>query len=44
MAIVKAGTLDDTSELKPALHLWTESAMACTVIPEGVPAFPRNPG
>jgi hypothetical protein len=44
MAIVKAGTLDDTTDLKPALHLWTESAMACTVIPEGVPAFPRNPG
>lgn len=44
MAIVKAGTLDDTSELSPALHVWTESAMACTVIPEGVAKFARSPG
>lgn len=44
IAILKAGALDDTSWVTPSLHLWTESAMAMTVIPEGVPAFPRSPG
>ena len=42
--VIKAGTLDDTSWVAPALHIWTESAMAFTVIPEGVQSYPRNIG
>ena len=44
MAILKAGVLDDTSWVAPSLHVWTESAMACTTIPEGVAKFARSPG
>jgi hypothetical protein len=44
LAIVKAGALDDPSWVQPQVHVWTESAMACTAIPEGVPAFARNMG
>jgi hypothetical protein len=43
MVILKAGTLDDTSWLDPKVHVWTESAMACTQIPEGAMAFAKNP-
>ena len=43
LAIVKAGTLDDTSELDPKVHVWTESAMPFTKIPEGAMAFGKNP-
>ena len=28
VALIKAGTLDDTSWLEPTLHVWTESAQA----------------
>lgn len=44
LVFIKAGTLDDASWVTPRIHIWTESAMACTAIPEGVPAFPKNPG
>jgi hypothetical protein len=44
MVILKAGSLDDTSGLEPKVHVWTESAMAFTAIPEGVMAFPKNAG
>lgn len=44
LVFIKAGTLDDASWVKPQIHIWTGSAMACTAIPEGVPAFPKNPG
>ncbi len=35
-AFIKAGTLDDTSDLAPAVHVWTDSAQPWLVIPEGV--------
>jgi len=44
MVILKAGALDDTSWLEPTVHVWTESAMSFTAIPEGVMTFPRNAG
>ena len=43
LSIIKAGTLDDTSELDPKVHVWTESAMPFTKIPEGAMAFGKNP-
>lgn len=36
---VKPGTLDDTSWLKPNVHLWTSSKQAWVIIPQGVQAF-----
>jgi hypothetical protein len=36
---VKAGTLDDTSRLRPDSHYWTMRKQSWVVIPEGVPQF-----
>ena len=44
LVFLKAGALDDAGWVTPQVHIWTESAMACTVIPAEIPAFPKNPG
>jgi hypothetical protein len=36
---VKAGTLDDTSQLEPHAHYWTISRQPWTVLPDGIPCF-----
>jgi hypothetical protein len=41
---VKPGTLDDTSWLKPEMHLWTSSKQGWVIIPEGVKSFESQPG
>ena len=41
---VKAGTLDDTSDLRPDLHIWTRSKQPWVVLSEGTPCFEREPG
>jgi hypothetical protein len=41
VAIIKAGTLDDTSWLQPAVHIWTESAQEWVDVGE-TPAMPRG--
>ena len=41
---IKAGTLDDTSQLDPAVQVWTGSRQPWLSILEGKPAFERNPG
>ena len=46
VALIKAGTLDDTSWLEPTLHVWCESAQPWvplegqeqTMLPRGMPA------
>lgn len=40
---VKAGTLDDTSSIKPSLHIWTGSAQSWVAIDETAKTFPENP-
>ena len=40
---LKAGTLDDTSWVKPAVSIWCESAQGWVTTPEGVAAFAQNP-
>jgi len=40
---LKAGTLDDTSWVKPVANIWCESAQNWVAYPEGVPRFPQNP-
>lgn len=42
-AIVRPGTLDDRSWLRPAAHLWTRSAQPWFVFPEGVPRYETQP-
>jgi hypothetical protein len=41
---VKAGTLDDTSWVKPSLHIWTDSAQGWVVIDGDAQKVPKNPG
>jgi len=41
---IKPGTLDDTSDLKPDMHLWTSSKQPWVIIPEGVEAYEKQPG
>jgi len=43
LAFIKAGTLDDTSWVSPAIHVWTGSKMPCVAIPEGVARAEGNP-
>jgi hypothetical protein len=40
---VKPGTLDDTSWLKPDMHIWTRSKQPWITIIEGVVTFETNP-
>ena len=39
---VKAGTLDDTSMLKPDIHIWTASKQPWVTIPEDMEAHEKN--
>jgi hypothetical protein len=40
---IKAGTLDDTSWLRPEINLWCDSAQAWLQMNEDIPRHPRNP-
>jgi hypothetical protein len=40
---LKAGTLDDTSWVKPQMSLWTDSAQPWVAIDKNLPHFGRNP-
>ena len=39
---VKAGTLDDRSDLVPTAHYWTKSKQPWVIIPDGVKSFPDD--
>ena len=39
MLILKAGTLDDSTWVKPGAHIWTQSQQPWVVIPKGVTTF-----
>jgi hypothetical protein len=41
---VKAGTLDDTNALRPAMHVWVSSRQSWFELPPTTPRFDRNPG
>src|SRR5215510_6475968 len=40
--ILKAGTLDDRSAVKPAAHIWTASAQPWVKIEEGAVTYPKG--
>ncbi|NQU61338.1 MAG: GFA family protein [Rhodospirillales bacterium] len=40
---VKPGTLDDTSILKPSVHLWTSSKQSWVTIPDDAEAYEKQP-
>jgi hypothetical protein len=41
--VVRAGTFDDTSWIKPTTHYWTRSAQPWIVFPEGVKTYQTQP-
>ena len=43
LAVVRGGTLDDTSWLNPVAHIWTRSAQPWFAFPEGVARFEKQP-
>jgi hypothetical protein len=43
MVSVKPGTLEDTSWLKPDMHIWTRSKQPWVTIPKGVETHETNP-
>jgi hypothetical protein len=43
LAVMRPGTLDDTSGLVPMAHIWTRSAQKWFTFPEGVPRYEQNP-
>lgn len=43
LAVVRAGTLDDTSWLRPVAHIWTRSAQPWFAFPEGVATYVTQP-
>jgi hypothetical protein len=40
---VKLGALDDSSDLTPMLHLYTDSAQPWHLMHQGLPKFPKSP-
>jgi len=42
--VVRAGTLDDASGIRPLATIWTDSAPAWAAIDPAIPSFPRQPG
>ena len=40
---VKPGALDDTSWLKPEMHLWTSRKQPWVIVPDGVEAYEKQP-
>lgn len=42
--IVRGGTFDDRSWIRPDAHLWTRSKQPWVVIPAGVQAYETSPG
>jgi hypothetical protein len=42
--VVRGGTFDDRSWIKPDAHIWVRSAQPWVVIPTSVPSYLTNPG
>ncbi|MEM9744216.1 MAG: GFA family protein [Pseudomonadota bacterium] len=43
LIFVKAGSLDDSSWVNPAMSFWARSALPWDAVADGVPAVPGNP-
>ena len=40
---VQAGLLEDTSDVRPGVHIWTCRKQGWVILPAGVPAYERQP-
>ncbi|HEX8486379.1 GFA family protein [Sphingomonas sp.] len=43
IAVVRAGTLDDSETLVPRAHIWLSRKQSWVALPDDVPAFAENP-
>ena len=43
LAKLQPGTLDDTSDVEPDVHIWTSRKQPWLSLPEGAPDFPTEP-
>ena len=43
LAVIKAGSLDDSSWVRPEACIYLDSAPAWAVVPDGIPGFKRMP-
>ena len=43
LRIVKAGSLDDSSWVKPGISIYMDSAPKWSALPQGIPSFPKMP-
>ena len=43
LAVVRAGTLDDSDKLEVVAHIWTKRKQAWVIIPPGVPCWDETP-
>jgi hypothetical protein len=43
VAVVRAGTLDDSDQLDVIAHIWTSRKQPWVIIPAGVPTWPEFP-
>jgi hypothetical protein len=43
IAVLRAGTLDDTSRLEPRVHIWVKRKQPWVTLPEDVMVFERSP-
>ena len=43
LAVLRAGTLDDSHQLRPMAHIWVKRKQPWLIIPEGVPSWPESP-
>jgi len=42
LAVLRAGTLDDSAQLLPRMHIWTKRKQAWIVIDPAIPAYPEG--
>jgi hypothetical protein len=43
ICVLRGGTLDDTSWLRPAMHFWTRSKQPWVTLPEGLALYETQP-
>jgi hypothetical protein len=43
LIVLRAGTLDNSHRLEPAVHIWTSRKQPWLKIPDGVPTYPEQP-
>jgi hypothetical protein len=41
--VIRAGTLDDTSRVRPTIHFWTHSRQPWIVLPDGDQRYETQP-